>query len=485
MTTATAQKAARGGLVTLVGQGAKMALLLVNLVILGRLLTPEDFGLVAMVTGIIGVAELLRDFGITTASIQAAILSRKQKSNLFLINTGLGICLASLSALASLPIAWFYNDDRLIPITIAISSVFLLNGIQAQYQVEMNRHLRFKALTATDVAANTAGLLMGITAALLGAGFWSLVILQVGTALILLISRVVISDWHPGWPGRSGRVTKFFQYGTNLGIAQFVNYLSANAPGVLIGYAFGASALGAYTRASQIATLPVNQIFGPLTNVALTTLIRVDESNRFNRTIEKIQLMLGYSAVIGFSFVIILAEPIINILLGHQWEPVVPLLQTLCMGTAFQAATFVSYWVFLAKSQTQELLSYNLVTKGVVLVLTFAGCILGASGAVWGYALGLALAWPVSLIWMRRCAVPAARLFQGGIRFIGVGASAASLGLLAPLILGLPSLTAALIGWVVGILSPLLIPQIRKDINMILGTLRSMTNSKTSILEGK
>ncbi|MGF4043245.1 lipopolysaccharide biosynthesis protein [Paenarthrobacter nitroguajacolicus] len=483
MTSATAQKAARGGLITLVGQGAKMVLLLVNLVVLGRLLTPQDFGLVAMVTAIVGVAELIRDFGITTASIQAPTLSRKQKSNLFLINTGLGLFLAAVSAAASLPIAGLYDDQRLIPITLAISCIFLLNGIQAQYQVEMNRSLRFKALTLTDVVANSLALLAGITAALLGAGYWALVILQVTAALILLISRIAISNWHPGWPGPSGKVKKFLHYGGNLGVAQFINYISANAPGVLIGYAFGPSILGAYSRASQIATIPINQVFGPLTNVALTTLIRLSDDDHFNRSIVKIQLILGYSAALAFSFVAAFASPLVVILLGHQWGAVVPLLQALCIGTAFQAATFVSYWVFLSKGQTSELLRYNLVTKGIVLALTVAGSFIGVAGAVWGYSLGLALAWPISLMWMKKTNVPAMQLFLGGLRFFLVGACAAILGILLPLIPNMPPLVGLIAGWSIGIVIPLVIPSVRRDVFSMTGVFMGLVSSKSRILE--
>lgn len=460
-----------------------MALLLVNLVVLGRLLTPQDFGLVAMVTAIVGVAELIRDFGITTASIQAPTLSRKQKSNLFLINTGLGLFLAAVSAAASLPIAGLYDDQRLVPITLAISAIFLLNGIQAQYQVEMNRSLRFKALTLTDVLANSLALLAAIAAALLGAGYWALVILQVSAALMLLISRVAISNWHPGWPGRSGKVKKFLHYGGHLGLAQFVNYLSANAPGVLIGYAFGPSVLGAYSRASQVATIPVNQVFGPLTNVALTTLVRISDIDHYNRSIVRLQLIIGYSAATIFSFVIVFAAPLVDILLGHQWGAVVPLLQILCVGTAFQAATFVSYWVFLSKGQTAQLLRYNLVTKGIVLALTVGGSFIGVTGAVWGYSAGLALAWPISLLWMHKTNVPAKKLILGGLRFFSVGACTAALGLLGPLIPNLSTLVGAILGWVFGILVILLIPPIRRDLLDITGALRSLVISKNSVLE--
>lgn len=179
--------------------------------------------------------------------------------------------------------------------------------------------------------------------------------------------------------------------------------------------------------------------------MALTTLIRLSDDDHFNRSIVKIQLILGYSAALAFSFVAAFASPLVVILLGHQWGgAVVPLLQALCIGTAFQAATFVSYWVFLSKGQTSELLRYNLVTKGIVLALTVAGSFIGVAGAVWGgYSLGLALAWPISLMWMKKTNVPAMQLFLGGLRFFLVGACAAILGILLPLIPNMPPLVGS------------------------------------------
>jgi PST family polysaccharide transporter len=308
MTVSTARRAARGGLITLAGQAAKLALLLLNLVVLGRLLTPLDFGLVAMVTAVVGVAELVRDFGITTASIQVKYLSRSQKNNLFWTNVTLGLLLAGAAALLSQPLAAFYGDARLQAITLAFSGIFILNGVQAQYQVELTRLLRFKALTITDVASNATGLCIAVIAAMLGAGYWSLIFMQLSTATILLLSRVTVTKWIPGLPDRQGSITDFLRYGGNLGVAQFINYLSANAPSVLIGYAFGPGALGAYSRASQIASLPVNQVFGPLTNVALTTLVPLLDRRKFNRAIRVMQLLLGYVASIGFSFAIVFAQ---------------------------------------------------------------------------------------------------------------------------------------------------------------------------------
>ncbi|AOT02279.1 lipopolysaccharide biosynthesis protein [Arthrobacter sp. U41] len=482
MTTSTAHRAARGGLVTLAGQAIKMVLLLLNLVVLGRLLTPEDFGLVAMVTAVVGMAELVRDFGITTASIQSPTLSMIQKNNLFWINSALGLGLAVVAALLSHPLVLFYGDSRLVPITLAISSVFLINGIQAQYQVELTRSLRFKALALTDISSNAVALGAAVAAASLGAGYWSLVIMQLTSALLLLISRMFVSEWHPGMPGRNGQVRKFLRYGGNLGVAQFLNYISANAPSVLMGYAYGASALGSYSRASQIATIPVNQVFGPLTNVALTTLVRITDNSAFNRAVGIMQILLGYTASLGSSFLVVFSAPIIHLLLGDKWGSVSPLLQILAVGITFQAATFVSYWVFLAKDRTVSLLRYNLLTKSIVLSLTLVGGFFGVEEMVWGYTAGLILAWPISVLWLRTMGVPSAIPLSGGLRFIGLGLVATMGGLLMPLtgVVELPVLASA-IGWSVGLVVPLLFPQTRMDLRVIFMTMRQLIRPKPSI----
>lgn len=475
MTTSTAHKAARGSLVTLVGQAIKMVLLLLNLIVLGRLLTPLDFGLIAMVTAVVGVAELIRDFGITTASIQAPSLSKIQKNNLFWINSCLGLTLALAAALLSQPIAAFYGDSRLGPITLAISGLFLINGIQAQYQVELTRELRFRSLVVTDIAAGSLALAVAVISALTGLGYWSLVAMQIASACFLLIGRMLVSTWHPRLPGRGGSIRSLLRYGGNLGIAQFINYASANAPNILIGLNSGPVTLGAYSRASQLASLPVNQIFGPLTNVALSTLIRLTDQHQFRRTVGMMQLLLGYVAATGFSLAIVFADNLVELMLGNQWGAVTPILQILAVGATFQAATFVSYWVFLAKDRTATLLMYNLVTKGVVLGFTILGTLWSVHGMVWGYTLGLVLSWPISLLWMRKLDLPMRDLFLGGTRFIVLGVLTVGGGLTAPLLLdSLNPAAASAVGWSIGLFLVLMLPPIRADISQIKKTLISI-----------
>ncbi len=219
--------------------------------------------------------------------------------------------------------------------------------------------------------------------------------------------------------------------------------------------------------------------------MALTTLIRLSDDDHFNRSIVKIQLILGYSAALAFSFVAAFASPLVVILLGHQWGgAVVPLLQALCIGTAFQAATFVSYWVFLSKGQTSELLRYNLVTKGIVLALTVAGSFIGVAGAVWGgYSLGLALAWPISLMWMKKTNVPRHATVPWRVTIFLSWCLCCNLGNTAPANSQYASPSRLIAGWSIGIVIPLVIPSVRRDVFSMTGVFMGLVSSKSRILE--
>ena len=138
-----AGSASRGALVTLAGQAVRVVIQLAGIVVLARLLGPSDYGLVAMVTVIIGVGEVFRDFGLSSAAIQAKILTPAQKDNLFWINGGIGLLLTLLVCALASPIADFYGDPRLQPLSYALSLTFLLNGLSTQFRADLSRHLRF------------------------------------------------------------------------------------------------------------------------------------------------------------------------------------------------------------------------------------------------------------------------------------------------------------------------------------------------------
>ncbi|WP_419817214.1 lipopolysaccharide biosynthesis protein [Glaciibacter flavus] len=417
-----ARSASRGAVVMMGGQGARIVVQLGGVVVLARLLGPSEFGLVAMVTAIIGVGEVFRDFGLSSAAVQAKNLSPYQKDNLFWINAGIGLVLSIATFLLSGPIAALYGDDRLRTLTMVLSVTFLLNGLSTQFRADLGRHLAFGRLVIADAVGQVVGLTGAITVAVLGGGYWALAVQQVGQSLITLVVLVIVADWFPGLIHRRAGMGPLITYGSTVFAAQILNYVSRNVDSVIIGARFGAVPLGLYNRAFQLVMLPLLQLQAPATRVALPILSRLQDTRvRFNAFISFGQTALLTLVGLMFGILGAQASAVVQVMLGDKWLAAVPTFQILLVAGYFQAAAYVTYWVFLAKGLTRANLLSALVTRPITIGLIALGSQWGVPGVAAGFALGLGITWPISLLWIRRVSdVDTRELFFNGLRMIVV-----------------------------------------------------------------
>ncbi|QYF73738.1 lipopolysaccharide biosynthesis protein [Cryobacterium sp. PAMC25264] len=406
----------------------KLVLQIANLVVLSRILSPRDFGLVAMVTALIGVGDVIRDLGLSSAAMQARTLSRHQKSNLFWINLGLGAFLAVATFSVAQPISAFYGKPELVAITSWLALTFLLNGFQTQFQAELGRNLRFFSLAWTELLALVLGFAGAVSAALLGYGFWALVVQQLVQCFFMTLLRVASASWWPGLPRRHANMGGLLRYGGNLTGTQVLVYASSNIDSVIVGAAFGSTTLGLYNRAFQLLSAPLNQFFSPITHVALPVLSKLqDSASEFMAYVVRAQLVLGHSVAFIFAAVIVAAEPLIRIVLGDQWTASSPILQILAIGGAVQAVSYPAYWVFLARGLTGAHLRFSLISRPVVIAMIALGSIFGVEGVAAGYAAGMCITWPLSLWWLSRQGVSDVKLLLfTGLRVLAAGALAGS-----------------------------------------------------------
>ena len=415
-----AHTAGRGASATIAGQIVRIIVQLAGIIILGRLLAPSDYGLVASVTAIIGIGEVLRNFGLSMAAIQARELSRDQKDNLFWINSLIGLVLSAAAFLLSPVIANLYGDPRLLLLTQALSVTFLLNGIATQFRADLNRNLRFLPLAGTEIGSQLGGLAVGISMAVSGFGYWSLAGQQISQGLLAIVLLVPVTGWFPGRFHRGTPLGHLLKFGSSLTGTQLLGYVSRNTDSVVIGATLGAGPLGLYNRAFQLLLLPLNQINAPSTRVALPVLARLrDDSDRYDRFLLLGQTIILHTATLVLAYCCAQATPIIQLALGDQWLASAPIFQILALAGFFEAAGYATYWVFLSKGLSTQNLYFSLATRPLLIACVLVGSLWGVYGVAAGYSLGVGLIWPIGLWWVSRiCNAPARLMFLSGGRAV-------------------------------------------------------------------
>jgi O-antigen/teichoic acid export membrane protein len=434
-----AQRAFSGASATVFWQATRVALLFASIVVLARLLAPADFGLIAMVMSVIGIGELLRDFGLSVASLQSKTLTPHEKSNLFWLNTAIGVSLAVITFGASWPIAVFYGDDRLVGITQALSVIFLINGVATQFKAQINRDLRFTTLGISEAAPQALGLVAAIVLAATTHSYWALVTQALVAAILEAFLCISLARWSPGRYRRNVPIGRFVRFAGALVGTQGLAYLSKNIDSVLLGVLRGPAELGMYNRAYQIVVLPLTQVTGPLSRVAIPVLSRLQDNVQvFMKFLNTAQFAtvtvtsIFYGAIIGFG------EPLVRIVLGSQWNSAVPILQILAISGIFRALGQVPYWIFVTLGQTSKQLYIYIVGQPLIIAAIAIGAIWGGVGVAIGCSVGYAAFWVLNMWWAGRVTkLPIRHLALSGLALVAVFAvPIAAVGGTAALIFG-------------------------------------------------
>lgn len=390
--------AGRGAAVLLGGQWIKYLIQMASLVILARILTPGDYGLLTMVTAIIGAAAVIGDFGLSLAAIRAPLLSQEQKSNLFWINTSIGFITGLVIVALAAPIANFYAEPRLLELTMVLAVVFPINGLAVQFRVELNRQSKFKWIAIADVSSQAVGFIVALVGSLLGWSYWALASQTIISAAAALLLLVLCSHWIPGRWRNSIQMRQLVTFGANTSAVQIVNYVSTNLDSVLIGRVLGAATLGLYNRAFQLVSLPIQQLAAPLTRVVLPYLSKMATHRELEKAATRIQMVLSYGLIGVLSFIASTSEALIAVVLGPEWSGAWNVLEILALGGLFQSLGYVYYWIFLSTAKTgllfvSELSGRIVMAALMVVVVGYGPEWVAAAGTV-----GLCAIWLVGTV---------------------------------------------------------------------------------------
>lgn len=393
----------RGGAVTVTAQGCKFTLMMCSNIVLARLLTPADFGLIAMVAAFTGFVILFQDLGLSIATVQRAQITHAQVSTLFWINVALSLLLTLIGISIAPAIAWLYGEPELVWITMAIACTFVFGGLAAQHTALLRRQMKFKSLAIIEVFAQGFGIALAIVLAWYGAGYWALVALLAGQWLMNAVLAWGLSGWMPSLPSRRSGVRPMLNFGANVSGFNLLTYIGRNADNVLIGAVLGASVTGLYSRAYGLLMLPLTQINTPLNSVALPALSRLqDDPARYATYYYRALKIIAYLTGPLIVLLAATATELIPLMLGEQWVGAAPIFQILAVAAIFQPILYTAGWIWLSLGRTREMFRWSMLTAPCFVASFAIGLPWGAEGVALAYAICVNALTPVALIWAYR-----------------------------------------------------------------------------------
>jgi O-antigen/teichoic acid export membrane protein len=379
--------AVRGGVVVGTAQLIRIAVQMVSVVVLSRMLLPEDFGLVAAVTPVIGFVSMFQDLGYGQAIVQRRDITQEQISSVFWTTAALGLFCAFVTIVASPAVAWFFHDRRLLWITVAASLPLLFGSLMSVPNGLLNRNLRFRGLAVSDVLGAVIGLCSALIAAFLGARYWSLMISSTITALVTLAGYWLNAHWKPDRPRARFVDREIGKFGANLTGFTFVNYFGRNLDNILIGRQAGSVQLGFYDRAYKLLYFPIQNINGPLYRVMTPLLSRVqDDKPRFREMFLRSTGQLTLLIVPAMAALVAVSHEFVELVFGPRWAPVAPIFFYLGVNGLLQPLGNATGWIFIAQGRTDLMFRVGIITSLITVSSFFVGLSLGG-------AVGLAAAY--------------------------------------------------------------------------------------------
>jgi len=369
---------------------ANMLSFIVNIfstVILARLLTPNDYGLITMVTAF---SLLLQNFGgngFTEAIIQRQDLNHRMMSTLFWINTAISSGLTFLFILMAPIIVWFYKEPHLYMITIGVAFSIIAGGMSTLHMGILRRNMQFHLTSGIEISARSLSILVAIVLAWRGWGYWALVANTIIYPLVVAISGWFFCGWRPGKPGPFRDILPILKFALHVYGNFTLNYFSRNIDKLLIGWRNGAQPLGYYKKAYDLFALPANQLISPLSNVALSALSRlIHEPEKYRRYYLNAVSIIAFIGMPLSAMLTLAGKDIILLVLGPQWTKAGEIFCYFGASIGIMLIYGTQGWLHLSLGRPDRWLRWGIFECVATTAFFIVGLTFGAEGVAIGYA---------------------------------------------------------------------------------------------------
>jgi O-antigen/teichoic acid export membrane protein len=369
------------------GSAATGGLKIVVLVVLTRLLSPADFGLVGAALVVIGFSLAFSQLGMGPALVQRPVLEPRHISTAFFASTGFGLLVAALVWLLAPQIAAFFRMDKLVPVVRVLAVLFPVVGVSSVAENLLQRDLRFRLLANTDVFAYSVGYgVVGFGTALLGFGPWALVSAQI-TQAVLRATVIIRAEPPRLHPAPSWVCFKdLMGFGAGLSAARLGVILANQADNLVVGRWLGAVALGLYSRAYQLMSVPTALLGDVFDRVLFPTMSRVqDEPRRLTSAYLQGTAVVALVTLPAGLVAAVVAPELVAVAFGSRWQTLVAPFQVLALGMMFRT----SYRMSDSLSRATGRVYSRAWRQALYAALVFLGAWAGQRQGITGVAVGV------------------------------------------------------------------------------------------------
>ncbi len=371
------RRAGRASILVLAMAAAKLALQLASTVLLSRLVPPAEFGIASLALPVAILVSNMSQFGLSQPIVQMKTVTHGLVSTLFWVNLALGLAFGGLMAGLSGVAARFYHTPEVAPVFAALGISVLFSSVLTQYIAMLRRRLQVRVLEYGALAAFALSTAIALGAALLGASYWAVVLLQILQPVLSVAIYAAAIRWVPSppWKADLRAARGALGFGGNVAAANLLQQVSAALPVMLIGRHYSPFETGLYQRSNTLAQLIPARAVSPLASVFVSTLARLQEDGpafraMFCRMLRNINLIVMPAGVMG----IVTSDLMVPFVLGEDWAPAAPVLAWICVGLLQTSVDQALNWSVSATGASRQIRNFGLIHLAVT------GAVLLAAG---------------------------------------------------------------------------------------------------------
>lgn len=354
-------------------------------IVLARLLSPEEFGILGMIAIFIAISNSIIDSGFSNALIRKTDAKEIDCNTVFYFNLVVGILFYIILYLSSPVISRFFKEPQLISITRVMGSILIINALAIIQRTLLVKKVDFKTQTKISLIASLLSGFIGIGMALWDYGVWSLVGQQVSRQLFNSLFLWTYNSWRPTWAFSKASFKELFGFGSKLLLSGLIDTIYKNIYYLVIGRFYSAAQLGQYTRAEQFNGIFSSNLTSVVQRVSYPVLSSIqDEPERLKaayRKIIKTTMLATFACMLGLAAV---AKPLILVLIGEKWLEAVPYLQILCFAGMLYPLHAINLNILQVRGRSDLFLKLEIVKKAIAIIPIVLGIIYGIEYMLWG-----------------------------------------------------------------------------------------------------